>query len=133
MNEGPQRVAELIEWGARFDAENGRLLRTREAAHSLPRILHAWALAWLVALLVPRDAPWMHGLLLRAMAAIGRYSLEVFCLGLFLSWGATTLFTLIHERLLLDPLLIGLGSVLLALFARWLDRRRSARRIVVAA
>ncbi|HWE87805.1 MAG TPA: L-aspartate oxidase [Terracidiphilus sp.] len=41
VREGPLRVAELIEWGARFDAENGRLLRTREAAHSRPRILHA--------------------------------------------------------------------------------------------
>jgi L-aspartate oxidase len=43
--EGPLRVAELIEWGARFDREGGRdsgkLLRTREGAHSLPRILHA--------------------------------------------------------------------------------------------
>jgi L-aspartate oxidase len=41
VSEGPERVEELIEWGARFDEENGRLLRTREAAHSLPRILHA--------------------------------------------------------------------------------------------
>ena len=41
VNEGPDRVAELIEWGARFDAEGGHLLRTREAAHSVPRILHA--------------------------------------------------------------------------------------------
>jgi len=41
VNEGPERVAELIEWGTRFDQENGHLLRTREAAHSLPRILHA--------------------------------------------------------------------------------------------
>ncbi len=39
--EGPLRVAELIEWGARFDRDNGRLLRTREGAHSRPRILHA--------------------------------------------------------------------------------------------
>jgi L-aspartate oxidase len=41
VDEGPQRVAELIEWGARFDREGGKLLRTREGAHSLPRILHA--------------------------------------------------------------------------------------------
>src|SRR6516162_2292269 len=41
VSEGPERVEELIEWGAHFDEENGRLLRTREAAHSLPRILHA--------------------------------------------------------------------------------------------
>jgi L-aspartate oxidase len=39
--EGPVRVAELIEWGAAFDKEGGELLRTREGAHSLPRILHA--------------------------------------------------------------------------------------------
>ncbi len=39
--EGPLRVAELIEWGAKFDSEAGELLRTREGAHSLPRILHS--------------------------------------------------------------------------------------------
>ena len=39
--EGPLRVSELIEWGAKFDREGGKLLRTREGAHSLPRILHA--------------------------------------------------------------------------------------------
>jgi len=39
--EGPTRVEELIEWGTRFDRNAGRLLRTREGAHSRPRILHA--------------------------------------------------------------------------------------------
>jgi L-aspartate oxidase len=39
--EGPVRVAELIEWGTNFDTDAGVLLRTREGAHSLPRILHA--------------------------------------------------------------------------------------------
>ncbi len=45
VSEGPIRVAELIEWGANFDREGntpaGDLLRTREGAHSLPRILHS--------------------------------------------------------------------------------------------
>ena len=45
VSEGPIRVAELIEWGAKFDRAgdqpSGDLLRTREGAHSLPRILHA--------------------------------------------------------------------------------------------
>lgn len=41
VNEGPLRVAELIEWGARFDRDQRGLMRTREAAHSRPRILHA--------------------------------------------------------------------------------------------
>jgi L-aspartate oxidase len=39
--EGPKRVEELIDWGAQFDRDSGKLLRTREAAHSVPRILHA--------------------------------------------------------------------------------------------
>jgi len=39
--EGPVRVAELMEWGARFDTEAGVLQRTREGAHSIARILHA--------------------------------------------------------------------------------------------
>jgi L-aspartate oxidase len=50
VNEGPLRVAELIEWGANFDRATGPdglrpggqpFLRTREGAHSLARILHA--------------------------------------------------------------------------------------------
>jgi len=41
VNEGPQRVAELINIGARFDQDNGRLLLGKEGAHSRNRILHA--------------------------------------------------------------------------------------------
>src|SRR5437764_38226 len=41
VREGRRYIAELIEWGAEFDREGGRLLFTREAAHSRPRILHA--------------------------------------------------------------------------------------------
>jgi L-aspartate oxidase len=47
VNEGPIRVEELIRWGTRFDrrksesGEPGELLLAREAAHSMPRILHA--------------------------------------------------------------------------------------------
>jgi L-aspartate oxidase len=48
VSEGPQRVEELLEWGTAFDrepkgqnGEGGELLRTREGAHSLSRILHA--------------------------------------------------------------------------------------------
>src|ERR1700749_432287 len=41
VEDGRRYVKELIEWGAEFDREGGRLLFTREAAHSRPRILHA--------------------------------------------------------------------------------------------
>ncbi|AGK99875.1 L-aspartate oxidase [Desulfoscipio gibsoniae] len=41
VNEGPRRVLQLIDMGARFDVEGGRLALTREGAHSCRRILHA--------------------------------------------------------------------------------------------
>lgn len=41
VEEGPRRVTELLAWGTNFDREAGNLMRTREGAHSLPRILHA--------------------------------------------------------------------------------------------
>ncbi len=39
--EGPARIAELIERGVNFDTLHGQLALTREAAHSMPRVLHA--------------------------------------------------------------------------------------------
>jgi L-aspartate oxidase len=42
VEQGPRRVEELLEWGTGFDRGGaGELMRTREGAHSLPRILHA--------------------------------------------------------------------------------------------
>jgi L-aspartate oxidase len=39
--EGPQRVANLIQWGVPFDTSEGHISLGREGAHSMPRILHA--------------------------------------------------------------------------------------------
>jgi L-aspartate oxidase len=46
VDQGPRRVEELLAWGTRFDrftadSHAGELMRTREGAHSLSRILHA--------------------------------------------------------------------------------------------
>jgi L-aspartate oxidase len=41
VEDGRRYIRELMEWGAEFDREGGRLMFTREAAHSRPRILHA--------------------------------------------------------------------------------------------
>jgi L-aspartate oxidase len=41
VEEGPMRVEELLRWGTGFDREQGRLMLTREGAHSRNRILHA--------------------------------------------------------------------------------------------
>lgn len=41
VTEGTRYIKELIEWGTEFDRESGKLVFTREAAHSRRRILHA--------------------------------------------------------------------------------------------
>lgn len=41
VNEGPDRVMELLEMGANFDREGNNIALTMEGAHSRPRILHA--------------------------------------------------------------------------------------------
>jgi L-aspartate oxidase len=41
VNEGPDRIEELIAWGTQFDRNGTKLSFTREAAHSRDRILHA--------------------------------------------------------------------------------------------
>jgi L-aspartate oxidase len=41
VEEGPERILELISWGAEFDKEGTKLDFTMEAAHSRKRILHA--------------------------------------------------------------------------------------------
>src|SRR5438034_5073135 len=45
VREGPQRVLELLEWGANFDKDAAKphgLAFTREGGHSFARILHAY-------------------------------------------------------------------------------------------
>lgn len=41
VQEAPERVRELIDWGTLFDRQNGVLALTREGGHSFSRILHA--------------------------------------------------------------------------------------------
>lgn len=41
VEEGPERIRDLISWGAEFDKEGGRFAFAREAAHSRERILRA--------------------------------------------------------------------------------------------
>src|SRR6185312_346585 len=41
VEEGPDRIHELIDWGTQFDRTGSKLTFTREGAHSRSRILHA--------------------------------------------------------------------------------------------
>jgi L-aspartate oxidase len=42
VREAPERIAELIEWGTRFDLEDGQVTLGREGGHSHARIVHAF-------------------------------------------------------------------------------------------
>ena len=98
-------------------------------ALALPRVLHALALALVVARLTPREAPWMHSLPARWLAATGRHSLQVFCLGLFLSWWVTAAFRLWPARMVwLDAPLILTGCAILLWFGMWRDRGHAGGR-----
>ncbi len=41
VNEAPDRITDLVDFGVPFDTVNGEIALTTEAAHSMPRILHA--------------------------------------------------------------------------------------------
>ncbi|MCH7595414.1 MAG: L-aspartate oxidase [Planctomycetes bacterium] len=41
VQDGPARVAELLDWGMELDRVDGELARTREGGHSVSRVLHA--------------------------------------------------------------------------------------------
>jgi hypothetical protein len=89
------------------------------------RVVHALALAYAVAVLVPPEAAWMRRTDATAVAAIGRHSLQVFCLGLFLSWGIATTFSLVPWVWWIElPLIVG-GSILLWRLAALLDGLRA--------
>ena len=105
---------------------------------ALPRLLHALALAFVVAALVPRDAPWMHRAVPRAVARIGQVQPggvlpgPVSLVGRFRRVSPSAGCKGWRSRLQ-DTVLIGLGGLALAWFAALLDRRRAARRIMAAA
>lgn len=41
VTEGPERIEELIKWGASFDSEDGKLWFSLEGAHSRRRVIHS--------------------------------------------------------------------------------------------
>ena len=92
------------------------------------RALHAFALAWLVARYVPRSAGWMHTAVARWIGKIGRWSLEVFCVGIFLSWAVATILHIVPPMTAarVDVPLILAGFVVLTVFAGWKERRKQA-------
>ena len=62
-----------------------------KAELSWARLLHAVALAVLVARITPTNADWMQRWPLAVLASVGRHSLHVYCIGLFLSYAARSI------------------------------------------
>lgn len=93
------------------------------------RLLHALALAWVVVAIIPREGAWLQSWPAQVMATIGRNSLNVFCLGLFLSWICFAVFRSFPEnKLLLDLAMIPTGIALLWLMAWWSGRPKGPAR-----
>lgn len=118
--------ARLIEHGMLDGPAWAAALLQGKEALSPARLLHALALAYAVAALVPRAAAWMFTPAADALAAVGRNSLPVFCVGIFLGWAATTALRLLPAPTIWADLgLVGAGILALVAYAAWLNGRRA--------
>ncbi|AOE66444.1 hypothetical protein A7317_05405 [Pseudomonas fluorescens] len=84
------------------------------------RLLHFLALAYVTAKLLPHDR-WAHHWLAQQCCRMGRYSLEVFCLGVLLAPLADMLNALAGDALAMQLFSALSGVLIMALLAAWLD------------
>ena len=84
------------------------------------RLLHFLALAYVTAKLLP-TVGWTRHWLAQQSCRMGRYSLEVFCLGVLLAPLADMLNAMAGDALLMQLFSAVLGVVLMGLLAAWLE------------
>ncbi|MBM1185237.1 OpgC domain-containing protein [Pseudomonas lundensis] len=84
------------------------------------RLLHFLALAYVAAKVVPHSH-WLNLWLVRQACRMGRYSLEVFCLGVILAPLADMLNALGGDTLAIKLISAVLGVGMMAVLAAWLD------------
>lgn len=120
-----QRLGETIGVTLLFDEETIGALAGKP--HIGPfGLVHGLALAYLVAVLVPREAGWMRHPAAQMMAAVGRHSLNVFCIGIVLSWAVTAGLRLHPQAWWVDPVLTLAGVAVLVGYALAMERKRLA-------
>lgn len=97
------------------------------------RVVHLMALLVLAVNLVPRDWPSLDGPLLRPLVKCGQQSLEVFCVGIFLSFVAHLVLITTADGVIVE-LLVGMSGIAImvgvAYYRSWskeIDRPRSSR------
>ncbi|WP_181131188.1 OpgC family protein [Pseudomonas capeferrum] len=91
------------------------------------RLLHFLALAYCTACLVT-NGPWLRHWLARQSCRMGRYSLEVFCLGVLLAPLADMGNALSGEHWLVEVLTAMLGLGLMMVMAAWLELNKRLER-----
>jgi hypothetical protein len=101
------------------------------------RLLHFAALCYVVLCYVGQDAGWLRGWIARPIVACGRQSLQVFCLGIILSFTGQTILVQFNDSLLaqLATTVLGIGAMVVAArILTWYQKtERQPRRNVAAA
>lgn len=92
------------------------------------RLLHFFALAYLVLWLVPAGASWLRGSVAAPVLACGKQSLHVFCLGVLLSFAGQTVLVHVSGSLSAQFLVTVVGIAAMVLMARFLNWYQSAER-----
>lgn len=100
------------------------------------RLLHFAALSYVVLCYVGKDAEWLKGWAARPIVACGRQSLQVFCLGIILSFTGQTILVQFNDSLLaqLATTVLGIGAmVIVARILTWYQKtERQPRRPAAA-
>jgi hypothetical protein len=81
------------------------------------RILHFLSLAVVTVWFVPRDWPFLKNRLLWPVIVCGQHSLEIFCLGVFLSFAGHFVFTEVSNRVLTQIIVSIAGIAIMVAFA----------------
>jgi hypothetical protein len=101
------------------------------------RLLHFAALSHVVLCFVGRDARWLNGRIARPIVTCGRQSLQVFCLGIILSFAGQTILVQFNDSLMaqLATTLLGIcAMVMVARILTWYQKtERQPRRTVSTA
>jgi hypothetical protein len=86
------------------------------------RLLHFAALTYVVLCYIGRDAGWLGGRIAGPIVACGRQSLQVFCLGIILSFTGQTILVQFNDSLLAQfaTTVLGIGAmVMVARILTW--------------
>jgi hypothetical protein len=92
------------------------------------RILHFLSLAVVTVWFIPRDWPPLKARILRPVIICGQHSLEIFCLGVFLSFAGHFVFTELSNRVLMQVIVSAAGIAIMVAFASLISWYRGVER-----